>query len=100
LDSTRKEASTTSLGNLFQCLTTHCVKSFFFISDLNLLFSSFKALPLVLSLHSLIEFLQIFLQSFSPCSVKREEGESGCVVLGYLLGIKHNTSGDTNLTNK
>ena len=31
-------ASTTSLGNLCQCLTTSTVKKFFFISTLNLFF--------------------------------------------------------------
>ncbi|KAK4822238.1 hypothetical protein QYF61_011879 [Mycteria americana] len=48
-------ASTTSLGNLFQCLTTLIVKNFFLISSLNLPSFSLKPLPLVLSLHALVK---------------------------------------------
>jgi len=35
LSASRDGASTTSLGNLFQCLTTLTVKDFFLISSLN-----------------------------------------------------------------
>jgi len=41
---------TTSLGSLFQCLTTLSVKTFFLISNLNLPRRSLRPLPLVLSL--------------------------------------------------
>ena len=33
LNASRDGASTTSLGNLFQCVTTLCVKNFFLISN-------------------------------------------------------------------
>jgi len=36
LNASRDGASTTSLGNLFQCVTTLCVKNFFLTSNLNL----------------------------------------------------------------
>uniref|UniRef100_A0A8D0EWZ9 GDNF family receptor alpha like n=1 Tax=Strix occidentalis caurina TaxID=311401 RepID=A0A8D0EWZ9_STROC len=39
LNTSREGASTTSLGNLFQCLTTLMLKNFFLISNLNLLLS-------------------------------------------------------------
>jgi len=42
------------LGNLFLCLTTLSVKNLFLISSLNLLSSSLKPVPLVLSLPVLI----------------------------------------------
>jgi len=48
-------ASTASLGNLLQCLTTLIVKNFFFIPSLNLPSFSLKPLPLVLSLHALVK---------------------------------------------
>ncbi|KAK4827794.1 hypothetical protein QYF61_021747 [Mycteria americana] len=53
LNNSRDGASTTSLGNLFQCLTTLIVKNFFPISNLNLPSFSLKPLPLVLSLRAL-----------------------------------------------
>ena len=43
LNASSNGASTTSLGNLFQCVTT-CVKNFLLISNLNLL-SQFKTIP-------------------------------------------------------
>ena len=55
LNASRKGAFTTSLGNLFQCLTTLTVKNFFLTSSLNLPFSSLKPFPLVLSLPVLIK---------------------------------------------
>ena len=50
-------ASTTSLGNLFQCLTTLSIKHFFLTSSLKLPSSSFKPLRLVLSLQALLKSL-------------------------------------------
>ena len=48
-------ASTTSLGNLCQCLTTTLIViTLFLMSKLNLLSSSFKPFPLVLSPHTLL----------------------------------------------
>ena len=54
LDASRDGASTTSLGNPFQCDTTLCVKNFLLISNLNLLCLSLKPFPLVLSLSTLV----------------------------------------------
>ena len=53
----RDGASTTSLGNLFQCLTALTVKDFFLISNLNLPSLSLKAFPLVLSPQTLLKSL-------------------------------------------
>ena len=50
LSASRDGASTTSLGNLFQCITTPWVKKSLLISNLNLPCLSFKPFPLVLSL--------------------------------------------------
>ncbi|KAK4816374.1 hypothetical protein QYF61_016278 [Mycteria americana] len=50
-------ASATSLGNLFQCLTTIITKNLFLISSLNLPSFSLKPLPLVLSQQALIKSL-------------------------------------------
>jgi len=50
LNACRDGASTASLGNLFQCITTLCVKNFLLISNLNLPRLSLKPFPLVLSL--------------------------------------------------
>ena len=44
LNASRDGASTTYLGNLFQCITTLCVKNFLLISNLNLP-SQFKTIP-------------------------------------------------------
>jgi len=46
LNVSRNGASTTSLGNPFQCFTTLIVKNFFLISSLNLPCFSLKPLPL------------------------------------------------------
>ena len=46
-------ASTTSLSNLFQCMTTLWVKNFLLISNVNLPCLSLKPFPLVLSLSTL-----------------------------------------------
>jgi len=50
-------ASTTSLGNLFQCLTSFIVKNVFLISSLYLPSFSLKKLPLVLSQLALLKSL-------------------------------------------
>ena len=50
LNVSRDGASTTYLGNLFQCVTTLWVKNFFLISNLNLPRLSLEPFPLVLSL--------------------------------------------------
>jgi len=55
LNTAREGAYMTSLGNKFQCLTTHIVKNLFLISNLNLPSFSVEPLPLVLSLHGLVE---------------------------------------------
>ena len=55
LNAYREGASTASLGNLFQCLTTLAVKNFFLVSSLNLPFSCLKLFPPILSLHALIK---------------------------------------------
>ncbi|KAK4810608.1 hypothetical protein QYF61_007345 [Mycteria americana] len=47
---TRDGDSTTSLGSLFQCLTTLSVKKFSLISNLNLPWHNLRLFPLVLSL--------------------------------------------------
>ena len=54
LNASRDQASTTSLGNLFHCVTTLCVKNFLLISNLNLPCLSLKPFPLVLSLSTLV----------------------------------------------
>jgi len=59
LNTAREGAATTSLGNLFQRPTTLSVKNFFLTSSLNLPSSSLKPLPLVLSLHSLIQMFTL-----------------------------------------
>ena len=53
----REGASTTSLSNLFQCLTTLTVKDFFLISNLYLPSLSLKPFPLVLLPHTLLKSL-------------------------------------------
>jgi len=57
LDVSRDGASTTSLGNLCQCLTTITAKNLFLISKLNLTSISLKPLPLVISQQTLLESL-------------------------------------------
>ena len=53
-NASRDGASTTSLGNLFQCVTTLWVKNFLLISYLNLPCLSLKPFPLVVSLSTLV----------------------------------------------
>ena len=72
LNASRKGASTTSLGNLFQCLTTLTVNNFFLVSSPNLPFSSLKPFPLVLLLPALINSLSL---SFSCPEEGNKAGE-------------------------
>ena len=51
----RDWASTTSLGNLFQCLTSLTVNEIFLISNLNLPTFSLKTFPLVLSPQTMLK---------------------------------------------
>jgi len=53
LNASTEGASTASFGNLFQCVTTLCVKNFLRISNLNIPCHSLKPCPLVLSLSTL-----------------------------------------------
>ena len=61
LNACRDGASTASLGNLFQCVTTLCVRNFLLISNHNLPSPTLKPFPLVLSLFPLLftRFLQV-----------------------------------------
>ena len=54
LNASSDGTSTTSLGNLFQCITTLWVKNFLLISNLNLPCLSLRPFPLVLSLSTLV----------------------------------------------
>ena len=54
LNASRDGASTTSLSNLFQCVSTLCVRNFLLISNLNLLCLFLKPFPLVLLLSTLL----------------------------------------------
>ncbi|KAK4828156.1 LOW QUALITY PROTEIN: hypothetical protein QYF61_024071, partial [Mycteria americana] len=67
LNVSRHGASTTSLGNLFQCFTTLIVKNVFLISTLNLPSFSLKPLPLVLSQQALLKSL--LPSFFSSCAL-------------------------------
>jgi len=49
LNTSRDGDSTTSLGSLFQCLTTLSVKKCFLMSNLNLPWCNLRPFPLVLS---------------------------------------------------
>ena len=64
LSVSRNGASTTSLGNLCQCLTTLTVKNFYLISNLNLPSLSLEPFLLVLSQQTLLKSLSLsFLQT-------------------------------------
>ena len=54
LNASRDGASTTSLGNMLQCVTNLWVKNFLLISNLNLPCLSLKSFPFVLSLSTLV----------------------------------------------
>lgn len=79
----RDRTSTTSLGNLYHCLTTLIVKSFFCISNLNLPSLSLKPFPLILSQQALLKrlspyFLQLSIFFFPKWS---DELENSRVIL-------------------
>ncbi|KAK4828550.1 hypothetical protein QYF61_027519 [Mycteria americana] len=57
LNVSRDGASTTSLGNMFQCFTTLILKNVVLISSLNLPSFSLKPLPLLLSQQALLKYL-------------------------------------------
>ena len=59
LNASRDGASTTSLANLFQCITTLFVKNFLLTSNLNLPYLSLRPFSFVLSLST-------FINSHSP----------------------------------
>jgi len=82
LNASRAGASTASLGNLFQCVTTLCVKNFLLISNLNLPCPSLKLFPLVLSLSTLIFF---FLIRISLLFYKQDKStlHSMCMLILY-----------------
>ncbi|KAK4833105.1 LOW QUALITY PROTEIN: hypothetical protein QYF61_027771 [Mycteria americana] len=70
----RDGASTTSLGNLFQCLTTLIVKNFFLKSSLNLPSLSLKPLLLVLSQQALLKILEgCYKVSLEPSLLQAEQ---------------------------
>ncbi|KAK4815543.1 hypothetical protein QYF61_003235 [Mycteria americana] len=74
LNVSRDGASTTSLGNLFQCFTTLIVKNVILIPSLNLPSCSFKPLPLVLSLQALLKILKGCNEvSLEPCLLQAEQ---------------------------
>ncbi|KAK4808555.1 hypothetical protein QYF61_009858 [Mycteria americana] len=83
----RDGASTTSLGNLFQCLTTLIVKNFFLKSSLNLPFLSLKPLLLVLSQQALLKLLEGFYKvSRQPSLLQAEQPQlSQPVLVGEVL---------------
>jgi len=73
-------ASTASLGNLFQCLTTLTIRNLFLISSLNLPSSSLKTFPLIPLLCALIKYI--------PLSTLKNDKNSrnfGCSV--YLVSL-------------
>ena len=55
-NTSRDGESTASLNNIFQCLTTLCVKNFLLIFNLRLLSFSLKPFPLVLSLSDHVKY--------------------------------------------
>ena len=82
--------STTSLGNVFQCLTALTLKDLFLISNLNLLSLSLKPFPLVLSPQTLVCPL---LSYSSPLDTERPlSGHLGvfCVFLTSLRYVSLN----------
>ena len=75
LNASRDGASTASLGNLFQCVSTLWLKNFLLISHLNLPCLSLRPFSLVLSLSTLVNshlpsiYCQFFISS-APVRVK------------------------------
>lgn len=64
---TSRDGASTSLGNLFHCLSTLSLKIFFQRSNLNLFCFNLKSLPLLLLLHVLVKS---FTLSFLKASFK------------------------------
>ncbi|KAK4810670.1 hypothetical protein QYF61_007470 [Mycteria americana] len=87
LNVSRDGASTTSLGNLFQCLTTLIVKNFFLKSSLNLPSLSLKPLLLVLSQQALLKILEgCYKVSPEPSLLQAEQPQlSQPVFVGEVL---------------
>ena len=75
--------STISLSSLFQCTTTLSEKTFFPISNLNLLWHNLSSLPLVL--------LQVLILNLNPTEQTQPEcprGWHGAVLGGVRLGVR------------
>ncbi|KAK4810863.1 hypothetical protein QYF61_008835 [Mycteria americana] len=87
LNVSRDGASTTSLGNLFQCLTTLTVKDFFLKASLNLPSLSLKPLFLVLSQQALLKILEgCYKVSPQPSLLQAEQPQlSQPVLVGEVL---------------
>ncbi|KAK4825361.1 hypothetical protein QYF61_026880 [Mycteria americana] len=87
LNVSRNGASTTSLGNLFQCFITLTVRNFFLTSSLNLPSFSLKPLPLVLSEWVLLKILEGFNKvSPQPSLLQAEQPQlSQPVLVGEVL---------------
>ncbi|KAK4818202.1 hypothetical protein QYF61_008586 [Mycteria americana] len=87
LNVSRDGASTTSLGNLFQCLPTLIVKNFFLKSSLNLPSLSLKPLILVLSQQALLKILEgCYKVSPQPSLLQAEQLQlSQPVLIGEVL---------------
>ena len=73
LNASRYGASTASLGNLFQCVTTLCVKNFLLISNLNLPCRSLRPFPLVQSLCSVYKVHTYICSFFYFCVYTKGE---------------------------
>ncbi|KAK4831239.1 LOW QUALITY PROTEIN: hypothetical protein QYF61_016471 [Mycteria americana] len=82
LNGSRDGASTTSLGNLLQCLTTLIVKNFFLKSSLNLPSLSLKPLLLGLSQQALLKILEgCYKVSLQPSLLQAEQPQLAQPVL-------------------
>ncbi|KAK4814468.1 hypothetical protein QYF61_018986 [Mycteria americana] len=95
LNVSRDGASTTSLGNLFQCLTTLMVKNFFLKSSLNLPSLSLKPLLLVLSQQALLKTLEgCYKVSLQPSLLQAQQPQlSQPVLVGEVLQPSDNFHG-------
>ena len=76
LNASSNRASTTSLGNLFQCVTTLFVRNFLLISYLDLPCLSLKPFPLVLSLSTLVSRTILLKKTTKRPDLKYSEGRS------------------------
>ncbi|KAK4812466.1 LOW QUALITY PROTEIN: hypothetical protein QYF61_026459 [Mycteria americana] len=95
LNVARDGASTASLGNLGQCLTTLIVKNFFLKSSLNLPSLSLKPLLLVLSQQALLKILAgCYKVSPQPSLLQAEQPQlSQPVLVGEVLQPSHHFRG-------